>query len=70
MNVLAGYFILEKKEERLLKFSAWQLLKVTVKSTREEPKQDDLNHASRLSVLLLKSASCFIRYIPKPCLVN
>ena len=37
----------------------------TVKPTREEQEQGDLNHATRLSVLPLKCASWVARYIPK-----
>ncbi|RCH79879.1 hypothetical protein CU097_000146, partial [Rhizopus azygosporus] len=47
--------------ERLPVFSTCQLLKFTVKPTREEQEQGDLNHATRLSVLPLKCASWVAR---------
>ncbi|KAL4214951.1 hypothetical protein AB4K20DRAFT_1864314 [Rhizopus microsporus] len=60
----------QEEGKRLLALSTCQLLKFTVKPTREEQEQGDLNHATRLSVLPLKCASWVARYIPKACLVS
>jgi hypothetical protein len=61
---------LKRGREKITSVQYMTTFEGTIKPTREEQEQGDLNHITSLSVLPLKRATWVARYISKACLVR